>query len=507
MLENLNLESYENPPQKAFQMNDLLFFRSARTWAMLAPILALVFALGCEQAWAQQRSRPQTLDDLFAAVARRVPEFGGMFLAQNERKLHIYLTSVATKEVNAVRRAIVVVFGAAIIPRGGIEALQGQYGFLQLREWYTRMEGPILGTPGVTFTDIDEAKNRLGIGVERSEGEARVVELLGRLDIPREAVVIQVTGPVEPLGHSLQMPNSMSPWPYPREGGYIITRLLCNQTGIGLKQGTLGFNVRKAGNVVGFITNSHNTAAWWKLDAAAGFPPANIYQANGYYPPHLVGREYIDSQGFTGSPCPATKICRYSDSALIRYNNNVAYALGRLGRTTGITTSISSPIITIDHGGSPPGEFLIVARPQTPYLVGLTLNKVGQKTGWTQGTIQMTNATFPQQPFVIIGAVCPGGLQDTTLPPPPPGATLLSQYVVGHPTNDVVDGGDSGSSVFRIIDSQKSRVALYGILWGRYSTSFKSFIFSPIGGVPFQQTGIQTDLGPFSYCAPGFGPC
>ena len=449
----------------------------------------------------------QTLDDLFAAVARQVPEFGGMFLGDNEETLQVYLSVVSPTKVVAVQKAIVAVFGTSVIPKGGVKALQGQYGFLQLKDWYDRMTGPILRVSGVTFTDIAEGRNHLAIGIGKPEVESRVIEQLQKLAIPRESVVIELSGPIETLTHTVRMPNSMSPWPYLRAGGYILTRLLCNQTGVGISQATLGFNIIGPSLGAGFVTASHATAAWWRLDTIAGFPPADFYQASGYYPPHLVGRETVDPHGFTGGACPTGLICRYSDSAFVRYNSNVKFGVGHIARTTGITTSVTSPILTIDHGGSPSGEFLIVAAPSVPYLTGLTLNKVGHYTGWTQGKIQMTNANFSQIPSAYIQVGCPGGLADPTMPPA--GATLLSQYVVGDPTNDVVHSGDSGSPVFRSLKGLALRRAeLYGIVWAGFAGTYKQFIFSPIGGVPFQPTGVKTDLPPFRYCdASASPPC
>ncbi|HEX9670578.1 MAG TPA: LamG domain-containing protein [Thermoanaerobaculia bacterium] len=436
----------------------------------------LFVTLGCASIPAPERH--QTLDDLFAAVAQQVAEFGGMFLGENDETLQVYLTDVSPSKVAAVELAIVDVFGADIIPPNGIKPQQGRHGFLQLREWYTRMVGPILSAPGVTFTDIDEAKNRLGIGIEKRDVEARVVEQLEKLGIAREAVAIEVTGRIEPVSHTIQMANS------PRQGGYILRRLLCNQAGVGITGGTLGFNAVRQ-SVPGFVTNSHNTAVWWNLDTNLGFPSAQIYQAPIYSPVHLVGEETFDPPGL---PCPPQYLgmqCRFSDSAFVKYNSSVAWTQGIIARTTGLTTSISNPTLTIDHTVM----FRISAPPSQPYLVGLQLSKVGATTGWAQGWIQQSNADYPQpSPFVIVG--CPNTLTDPT-PIVSPGI-LLSQYVVGHPVNDVVNGGDSGSPVFRAYNTQPQDVELYGILWGRFAGSHKQFIFSPI-------SNIEQDLGPLDY--------
>jgi hypothetical protein len=491
-------------------MNAPALLRPTPYCTLPAALLALVLALGCDQGLAQeapaQAQVPQTLDDRFADVARAVPEFGGMFLSPNEQKLRVYLTRVAPDRVAAVQKAIVDVFGPAAIPKGGIEPLRGQRKFLDLKDWYNRMQTPVWSTRGVIFTDIDEANNRLAIGVQANEIMAKLVEQLDRLKIPRDAVAIRVTEPFRPASHSVIMPNSMAAWPYPRAGGYILRRPLCNQAGVGLAGGTLGFNVTSGSGTMtlpGFVTNSHVTAAWWNLDTNIGLPAASFFQAAGYYPPHLVGVETNDPKGFTVSPCPTGQTCRYSDSALITYNVSAAPGLGVIGRTTAITTSVTNPILTINHSGNHPGEFWIVAPPQTPYLVGLTMNKVGQESGWTQGKIQATNVNIV--PFAVAWVVkCWEGQLDPTFFPA--NAMYLSQYVVSHATNDLVAQDDSGSPVFRIQFSShpkgQNNAELYGLLWGRSGT--KTYAFSPIGGVSFQQAGIQTELGPLKYCVPGF---
>jgi hypothetical protein len=448
---------------------------------------------------------PQTLDDLFAAVARRVPEFGGMFYGPDEQTLQVYLTATSGEKVAAVQRAVVAVFGAGSIPSGGIKALKGQYGFLLLKEQYDRMLGPIFHISGVTLTDIDEAKNRLRIGIEKSDIEAQVVDQLNKLSIPREAVVIDVTGPIVLSALTVDSAHN------PRQGGYQITRLLCNQTGVGISDCTLGFNARFGLGMPGFVTNSHCTRFSWGLDTALGCPPSDtfgggcpgsvsasvgcpvnscppcdFYQAPGFFPTEFVGTEFLDPPGFTGGPCPTGNTCRWSEGALVRYNTGVPWEKGIIAKTNGITTSISSPVLTVSAAPPPPlgfgpGRFGIVAPPSLPYLVGLPLAKVGRTTGWTQGSIQSTCVD-----------VC---FSDDNVP----NRILLCQYMVGHPTNDVVDGGDSGSAVFRISNSALNRVELYGSLWGGPAASHKSFLFSPIGGVTFQAAGIQSDLGSLDY--------
>jgi hypothetical protein len=178
------------------------------SWGALRFVLALLVA-GASTSNAFADTPPQqTLDDLFSSVAARAPEFGGMFLTEkvlgqrlnrtqlpavNERPiLQVYLTHVSLGRIAAVRKAIVDVFGAEVIPAGGIVPLHGNFGFSKLREWYTRVLGEVFSIPGVTMTDIDETNNKILIGVEKKQIEADVIKLLFKLSIPPRAASIEV---------------------------------------------------------------------------------------------------------------------------------------------------------------------------------------------------------------------------------------------------------------------------------------------------------------------------
>lgn len=402
----------------------------------------------------------QTLDDLFAAVAQQVPEFGGMFLGRNEETLQVYLTDVSPGKVAAVEMAIVDVFGADIIPEGGIKRRRGRYGFLQLREWYTEMVGTILRTPGVTGTDINEAVNRLVIGVSQHEDRQRVRNALKGLSIPLNVVKINVTGPIVPLGHTVQSTFS------PIQGGYQVSK------GGGIC--TLGFNAFRS-LVRGFVTNSHCTNVTWAFDGGT------FLQGTTLSP---VGTEMVDPPGF---PCPppylGSSVCRWSDSAFVRYYSNTPWDFGIIAKTVGLTTAPATPILgvdefTVDPGWNMgPGRFAFTGPPSQPYLFGLLLNKVGRTTGWTNGQIISTCVDYAG-----------GG----------PNSVLRCQYAVGNLGNGIVNYGDSGSPVFRSLNDSTQRVELYGILWGGQTSSqypqeppsyaFRAFVFSPI-------TGVQADLG------------
>jgi hypothetical protein len=50
--------------------------------------------------------------------------------------------------------------------------------------------------------DLDEAKNRVAIGIEDESRRARVEQALASISIPRAAVMIEVMGQIRPLHRS-----------------------------------------------------------------------------------------------------------------------------------------------------------------------------------------------------------------------------------------------------------------------------------------------------------------
>lgn len=137
----------------------------------------------------------ETYDDLLVRVEERVPGFGGMFIDADGR-LAIYLLDSA--QLPEARSAINAVFGSSRIPAAGMRALQGQYTVSKLKVW-TERAGPLLKMPGVMLVDLDEAKNRVTIGVDDASRTRDIERALSSLKVPREVVLIQLTDPIRPL--------------------------------------------------------------------------------------------------------------------------------------------------------------------------------------------------------------------------------------------------------------------------------------------------------------------
>jgi hypothetical protein len=385
----------------------------------------------------------KTIDDLFAEVARRVPGFGGMFLSDDETILQVYLTDLNPLVITAARAAIAAVFGAQRIPQAGIRELQGQYGFLQLKEWKDRLL-PLhaLLSLNVSQTGIYHSKNRLRIGLLKMNSLSLVEQELVRLSIPREAVIIEEVGHVEFLSHTVQSHIR------PVIGGVQITAspsgTIC----------TLGFNAIRSG-VNGFVTASHCTNTQGGVESTVFHQPTVSGTTN------RIGLETVDPTYFTGGVCPSGQRCRYSDSAFARYDTGVSFDRGIIARTGLGSINISHTYPT----------FRIVSKYYGVWA-GETLNKVGKTTGWTQGNVDLLCQN------VTIG--------NTTI--------LCAHRVAANAAN-----GDSGSPVFKITNLPQSRdVELRGVVFGGQSFLWRVwFWFSHMGDVEYE-------LGSLTVCAPGF---
>ena len=380
---------------------------------------------------------PKTLDDRFLEVGSNVPEFGGMFKDGDVMK--VYLVNPAKR--TAAEAAIHSVFGRESIPRGGIQVLQGRYGFSQLKEWHD-LTGGLFNIEGIVFTDVDERNNRLRVGVESSDLSGIVEQELKKHGIPRYAFVVEQVEPVmfastlqqriRPLNGGIQIAFQNNPAYY-----YACT---------------LGFNGVRS-EVNGFVVNSHCTYKQGGVEGTVYYQPTPV--AN-----NRIGTEIADPI-YTKQKCPPRlkgKVCRWSDSAYAQGDPGVEQSLGLIekleSRNTG-SLNIAGSFQIISEGASITGE---------------TVNKVGRTTGWTQGTVTATCVNV--------------GVSGTKI------VQLCQDFV-----NAGVGSGDSGSPVFSITDSPLlDDVELRGILWG--SSGGTSFVYSPIANIQrSDELGIITNCG------------
>lgn len=379
-----------------------------------------------------------------ADIARQVPGFGGFYLDSSHNRLYVYLLEPRTKTRASL--AIAAMRGAESFPHE-IHVLQGQYDYRELIEW-NKQAVDVLALPGVSSKGIDDAKNRLLIGLEREEARGPVQQALDQLDIPREAVNIEVTGSVKFLSHTVR--NRVRP---------VVGGLQIYQPGSD-KLCTLGFNaIRDANGAEGFVTASHCTAV--RAGGADGF---YIHQ-QGTSLNDRLGAETIDPPYFDDSfapSCPDGRVCRFSDAAFIKYENDAERVQGRLA-------SVPLNSIAINHGLS-----LRITKPGVTVFdpVGTPLQKIGRVTGRTAGTLDKTCIDV--------------NVANSNL-------TLLCQYGVAGAD---VAPGDSGAPVFEVTnDPAVGDVSLHGLLWGANSPD--SYWFSSFGNIQ-----SVPELGGLFVCPP-----
>lgn len=380
---------------------------------------------------AAQSTTPTTLDDLFAEVGRRVPAFGGMFVDEGKNTLYVYMVPGQPGDLVTLNQAVIDVFGSNRPQQQNIQALPGQYTFVQLKEWYDEMSRVVLAISGTVFTDIDEAKNRLAVGLENANVVPGVQAALRTLGIPPQAVDIEVVPPVEPT----QFARTLQSGARPMVGGIQISPGPC----------TLGVPVIGPGLAHGFVTAGHcsNVAGDGNspfFQPVAGAAVSTLVRNPAYLP-----------AGTPGAPaaCPAGRSCRFSDSLFAQLDPGTGATLGAIAQPT--FGGIAWNGVT---------NFTITAGLGLP-LAGSTVQKVGRTSGWTQGTVVRTCITTNK----------------TT-----PGLTLICQYT----TTLLQQGGDSGAPAFGITNLGTGAVTLVGIMWGAYQPATargEVGLFSPLAGI------------------------
>jgi hypothetical protein len=215
------------------------------------------------------------------------------------------------------------------LPQNKAKALPAKYSFLQLIRWHNRLGREILGLSGVTMTDVDDAENRLLVGVENSKARAWVEKEVEALDIPDEAVNIVKTGPIT-FAESIRDRHRD-----PLAGGLLI------QSNEGFFC-TLGFIAERGQgqngeDVEGFVTNSHCSEKIATLDDTVyGQPFGIVSPVPGG---DIIGRETVG---------PSASRCTFHIRSFATLDEGVPEnGLGYIARPTELTqrrTLVPEPV-------------------------------------------------------------------------------------------------------------------------------------------------------------------
>jgi hypothetical protein len=364
-----------------------------------------------------------------AAVAREVPSFGGVFLNEAGRPT-AYVTDLAAGD--AVRSGLAGLAREQGFSPGDIVLLRGDFPYAQLSEAFARATHAVMPLAGSVFTDLDEARNRVVVGVEHVGLMASARAALARAGLAAGSYEVTVTDPIHPVA---TLRDEFDP----TQGGIQIhfTQFLC----------TLGLNVND-GTQRSFLTNSHCTATQGGVESTVYYQPTSSVDGT------VIATEVEDPTYFRNGACPRGRRCRYSDSSRALYSTAQASTLGAIA----ITSAPNTGSITVTGTRN-------VAGTSSSVVVGTTVSKVGRTTGWTQAGVSRTCVNT--------------GVSGTNI-------VQLCQHWVQHGSATIVAGGDSGSSVW----TGSTSATIVGLLWGGSSDN-RTFVFSPIGQVQ-QELGTMT---------------
>jgi hypothetical protein len=364
------------------------------------------------------------------ALARSVPGFGGFFLDEQGTPT-IYLKDAGQRA--AAERALAPWFASRGRAAAEMRVRKADFDWADLDRWFTQGSAEALGVPGVVFTDADEARNRVRVGVEDARAAGLVRGVLARRGIPASAVTVDVTEPIRQLA-TLQ--GSVRP---------VVAGVQINFPGFLC---SIGFNASRSGTR-GFVTASHCTNTQGGVESTPYWQPLETVK------PIQISTETVDPIYKTGGSCPSGRRCRRSDASFAKYINGTGNTLGSIARTSSTSktnrTIVGSWTITSDALSS-------------SFTIGQTVNKVGRTTGWSQGPVSATCANV--------------NVSGTSV-------TQLCQTIV----SATVGAGDSGSDVFTITSG--TNVKLDGVLWGG-SSDGNTFVFSPLANVKGELGALTT---------------
>jgi hypothetical protein len=403
---------------------------------------AIVFATSCSDDSTQPNQttdRPdqakvaiqQGSPDDPVALARSVAGFGGFFLDEQGTPT-IYLKDAGQR--GAAERALTPWFTARGRAKAEMRVRKADFDWADLDRWFTQSSGEVLSVAGAVFTDADEARNRVHIGVEHAAAAEQVRHVLARLGIPASAVVVEITEPIKQLA---TLRGTVRP---------VVAGVQINFPGFIC---SVGFNASRGGTR-GFVTASHCTNTQGGVESTPYWQPLQATR------PVKIATETVDP-GYktTLAGCPSGRRCRRSDAAFAKYINATTNTLGRIARTA--TTSSSD--LTIAGGWTVTSNAT-----SSSFTVGETVNKVGRTTGWSRGKVVATCVTVNVNGSNI---------------------TQICQTIV----NAKVGAGDSGADVFKVTSG--TNVKLDGVLWGG-SDDGATFVFSPFANITGELGALTT---------------
>ncbi|HYT99632.1 MAG TPA: hypothetical protein VEK85_04610 [Gemmatimonadales bacterium] len=333
-------------------------------------------------------------------------------------------------------------------PRADVVARQATYTFLQLKEWRDRM-GQAFAIAGVDWLDLDEAKNRVMLGIDPGTNRQPIRRLARDLGVPEKAVDFEVDGPAVPR---LALTDSVRPV----AGG---TEIQSDNAAHTIRRTcTLGFPALWNGTRA-FVTASHCSRVKFAVDSTPQYQPTLPLTHTDSMNHSPIGFEVAD---YTLQPCPPGVNgtgCVYADAAVYQYTGDTTqWYLGHIAEPTyGCAPGPCSPPNLQILG------YFSITGTDSNIMQNDLVSLIGEETGWDQHFVSSS---------CVISKVSGASYR------------LLCQELATFGNGD----GDSGGPVLlNIFPPPDSTVTLGGIFWG---SSPQHATFSPWSGILQEYPGL-----------------
>ena len=311
-------------------------------------------------------------DEELYELAQDIVDFGGFYFDNGSPVM--YLKEPGNRNaILAAIRAKTVSSGTDVLStlnrasgRSDLRILKADFGFSELYQWREAAFSVLHATDGVLSFDVNEKENRVVIGIESPTLEKQLSERLDQAGIPTHGIVFEEGQRVEDL--SLRAKHR------PAFGGLQI------------QYRDAGFTWNcSAGPVVmhwynskwnyGFLTAAHCTG---NRHAVTG---VDYYQHTYPSSSNFIGEEYEEM------PFDASVNGFWGDVAFVETEPGIEL-YNRVGRTVLWTSACSSTSSDCPTDSSNP-HFTVQGTYSSAWM-GVTLNKSGRTTGWTDGTVSNT---------------------------------------------------------------------------------------------------------------------
>lgn len=382
-------------------------------------------------------------EDRFVLLAREEPSFAGFYI-DNSGDLVVQVadeTRRRSAEAVVARHRSLTTLGLPTRYRTSkIQTRKVEFDFQQLSDWRDLATDSILGRYGVVWTDLDERRNTVTLGLGAGN-ESAVRAILRRNGVPDRAVYVKPNSGATPLTRVV----SATEHPYSVTSGVdtVGGGLQLERSGM---QCTLGFTAIIS-SVVRPVTASHCSYTMWSTESSQ----------------QKVGNHYgiYETSDPTPSNCSAFEILfnicytkRASDAALYTVQfDTLKYRVGLLVRLRNRNTGSGGSLLVDTIA-----PWIYVASSTNTPTDGAAVDKIGSYSGWTYGNVNATCVDVGHPGYRR--AFCQG-----------------KAHTWAH-------GGDSGGPVFSW--DGEDGASLYGInsaLDCSSCTENEDMFFSPMSGI------------------------